>query len=135
MLHAKNVKIVLLCPLALVVLGASAQAKAQGQPGQPQQDEAQAGAPAGDRYLDDEKLNLSADQKKRINKIRDDAKSQAQAVRDDVSLTPEQKREKMRQIHRDANKQIDGALTPEQRKIWHERKRERHKHRRGRRQS
>ena len=133
MLHPKNAKIALLSLLALLLVGGSAKAKMQGQPDQPQQPEAQAKAPAGDRDLDDEKLNLSADQKKQIQEIRENTKSQLQAVRNDSSLTPEQRHEKMRQIHGDANKQIDSVLTPEQRKIWHERRREHHKGRHGRR--
>jgi hypothetical protein len=115
--------------------GSAAKAIAQDPSSQPQQDEAQANTRPGDRDLDDEKLNLSADQKNQIKQIRAAAKSQAQAVRNDTSLTPEQRREKFRQIHRDANTKIHGVLTPEQRKIWHERKRDRYKHRRGRRQS
>ncbi len=132
MSQLKRASISVMSLLALLLLAGNAQARTQGQPDQPQQDEAQANTPPGNRDLDDEKLNLSAEQKNQIKKIRDDAKSQAQAVRDDTSLTPEQRREKMRQIHRDANKQIGGVLTPEQRKIWHDRGRERRQYHRRR---
>ncbi len=129
MSHPKNAKIALLSLLAVLLVGGKTQAKTQGQSSQPQQEAPQADKPSGDRDLDDN-LSLSADQKKQITEIRDNAKSQVRTVRNNTSLTPEQRREKTRQIHRDANKQIDGVLTPEQRKIWHERRRE---HRRGRR--
>jgi Spy/CpxP family protein refolding chaperone len=102
------------------------------QKSQPQQEEPQANTPQGRRGLDDERLKLSADQKKQIQEIRENAKSQAQSVRNDTSLTPEQKREKIRQIHRDAGRQIDAVLTPEQRKIWHEERPEHRKARRAR---
>ncbi len=133
MSHPKNAKIALMSLLAVLLMGGKAQAKTQGQSSQPQQEAPRADKPSGERDLDDKNLSLSADQKKQIKEIRNDAKAQVQAVRDDTSLTPEQRREKTRQIHRDANKQIDGVLTPEQRKIWHERRREHRKERHRRR--
>ena len=133
----RNFTIALFSLAALLALGggSAAKARAQDPSSQPKQEEPKADRPASspDRDVDDEKLNLSSDQKNQIKQIRDNAKSQAQTVRNDASLTPEQRREKFREIHRDASAKIDGVLTPEQRKIWHERRRERHKHHRGRR--
>ena len=96
--------------------------------GQPQTEPA---AP-GPKDFDDEKLNLSQDQKNQIKQFRENAKSQIEAVRNDSSLTPEQKEEKIRQIRRETHKQVLGVLTPEQRKIVKERQRERRAARRAR---
>jgi Spy/CpxP family protein refolding chaperone len=89
-------------------------------------------AAPGPKDLDDEKLNLSQDQKNQIKQFRKDEKSQIDAVRNDSSLTPEQKEKKIRQIRRDTHKQVLGVLTPEQRKIVKERQRETRAARRGR---
>lgn len=98
--------------------------------GQPQTEPA---AP-GPKDFDDEKLNLSQDQKNQIKQFRENGKSQIEAVRNDSSLTPEQKEKKIRQIRRATHKQVLGVLTPEQRKIVKERQRERRAARRARHQ-
>lgn len=62
-----------------------------------------------------ESLNLTDDQQAQINKIREDAKAKAQAVKTDSSLSDADKRAKIRTIHRDSMKQMRAVLTPEQR--------------------
>jgi Spy/CpxP family protein refolding chaperone len=70
-------------------------------------------------------LNLTDDQKTQIKQIREGARSQADAVKNDSSLSAEQKEAKIHSIHRDAHMQMKKVLTPEQRKQMHENMRER----------
>lgn len=76
-------------------------------------------------------LDLSDNQKKQIQAIHQNEKQQLEAAKNDPSLTPEQKRQKAKQIRKASNKQISGLLSPEQRKKWHQIRR-RHHHRRHR---
>jgi Spy/CpxP family protein refolding chaperone len=61
-------------------------------------------------------LNLSDDQKAQVQKIRDDAKSQNAAVKNDSTLSADQQQAKMQEIRMSTHKQIRAVLTPEQRK-------------------
>jgi Spy/CpxP family protein refolding chaperone len=74
------------------------------------------------------KLNLTEEQKAQAKKIHEDARSQMAAVKNDGSLSADQKQAKMREIRHDAHKQFTAMLTPEQKKTmkeWrHERKAE-----------
>lgn len=68
-------------------------------------------------------LNLTDDQKAQIKQIRKDTKEKVQAVVNDTTLSPDQKQDKIKQLHREAHKQQEALLTPEQRKIdreWHQ---------------
>ncbi len=47
--------------------------------------------------------------------LEENARSQLQSVCNDSSLTPQQKREKIRQIHQQTEQQVEGAITPQQR--------------------
>ena len=71
-------------------------------------------------------LNLTDDQKAQIKQIREGARSQADAVKNDSSLSAEQKEAKLKSIHRDTHMQMKKVLTPEQMKQMHENMRERH---------
>ncbi len=70
-------------------------------------------------------LNLSDDQKAQIKQIREGARSQVDAVKNDSSLSAEQKEVKIHSIHRDSHMQMKKVLTPEQLKQMHENMRER----------
>jgi periplasmic protein CpxP/Spy len=70
-------------------------------------------------------LNLSDDQKVQIKKIHEDAKSKADAVLADTSLSDADKQAKVKGIHRAAMMQARGVLTPEQRQELKAKKRER----------
>lgn len=59
-------------------------------------------------------LNLSEDQKSQIEPILQDEVQQAQAIRQDASLTPEQKRGKMLQLRDSSRARVEAVLTPEQ---------------------
>ncbi|GEM_PF-1430025 len=75
---------------------------------------------------DDEKaLGLTEDQKTQLKDIRKNTREQVQAVRQDESLTPEQKRAKIREIERAQNERIRGVLTPEQQRHWARRRHDR----------
>lgn len=70
-------------------------------------------------------LNLTDDQKAQIKQIREGARSQADAVKNDTSLSADQKEAKLHSIHRDTHEQVSKVLTPEQRKMMREKMHER----------
>ena len=70
-------------------------------------------------------LNLTDNQKAQIQQIREGARSQAEAVKNDSSLSAEQKETKIHEIRRDSHEQVKKVLTPEQSKQMHEKMRER----------
>jgi Spy/CpxP family protein refolding chaperone len=85
----------------------------------PQADPGQqaAGPQHGPRHQDElANLNLTDDQKTQVQKIRQDTKSQSEAVKGDTTLTPDQQHAKMQEIHKASHEQILALLTPEQRK-------------------
>jgi protein CpxP len=59
-------------------------------------------------------LNLTEDQKKQLRPILAGEFKQMRAVGEDASLTQDQKRERMKQIHEASRPQVQGILTPEQ---------------------
>ena len=61
-----------------------------------------------------EKLNLTDDQKAKVKPILQDHLQQMKAVRQDSSLSQEQKRDKIKSIHESLHEQISAVLTPEQ---------------------
>ena len=61
-----------------------------------------------------EKLNLTDDQKAKLKPILQDQMQQMKAVREDSSLSEDQKRAKMKSIHESLHDQINAVLTPEQ---------------------
>jgi Spy/CpxP family protein refolding chaperone len=60
-------------------------------------------------------LNLSDDQKSKIKDIFTDAKSKREAIMTDTSLTDDQKRTKMKELHAGIMSKVNEVLTPEQR--------------------
>ena len=63
-------------------------------------------------------LNLTDDQRAKIQPILQSSRQQAQAVRNDTTLTPEQKQAKIRDIHQGTMTQMNSLLTPEQQQQW-----------------
>jgi Spy/CpxP family protein refolding chaperone len=61
-----------------------------------------------------EKLNLTDDQKAKLKPILQDQMQQMKTVREDGSLSEEQKRARMKPIHESLHDQINAVLTPEQ---------------------
>ena len=60
------------------------------------------------------KLNLTDDQKAKLQPILQDEFQQMKTVRDDASLNREQKRDKMMQIRQTFHPQVTAVLTPDQ---------------------
>ncbi len=60
-------------------------------------------------------LNLSDDQKTKLGPVFDDAKTKTDAVRSDSTLTPEEKKAKMKEIAADLHSKVHAVLTPDQR--------------------
>jgi Spy/CpxP family protein refolding chaperone len=61
-----------------------------------------------------ESLNLTDDQKAKVKDIFADAKTKRQAVSSDTSLTDDQKKAKMKELHSAAMAKLNEVLTPEQ---------------------
>jgi Spy/CpxP family protein refolding chaperone len=63
-------------------------------------------------------LNLTDDQKTQLKPILQSEYQQLKGVKDDTSLSPEQKQAKTKEIHQTYKSQISNVLTPEQQKKW-----------------
>ena len=61
-----------------------------------------------------EKLNLTDAQKQQFRQINQSTRKQVMALRQDSSLTDEQKKEKMQAVRKQAHQEMFGVLTPEQ---------------------
>ena len=68
--------------------------------------------------LNDPALNLTQDQKDKISRIQEDMHSQAKSVKSDSTLSEEQRKAKMKDIHHASEQQIMQLLTPDQQKTW-----------------
>jgi Spy/CpxP family protein refolding chaperone len=115
-----------LTSLMLMPYGMQAQDKDQGQAGQPQSDSQTDGSQAhGRRAIAQrqrehmamlaEKLNLTDAQKEQFQQIGKDTRKQGMAIRQNTSLSDDQKKEKMQDLRKQSHKQMFGILTPEQR--------------------
>ena len=60
------------------------------------------------------KLNLTPDQVTQVKAINDDSMAQLKAVRSDASLSQDDRRAKMMDIHKASTDKIRGVLTDEQ---------------------
>ncbi|MGQ9488339.1 MAG: Spy/CpxP family protein refolding chaperone [Armatimonadota bacterium] len=63
-------------------------------------------------------LQLTDAQKTKIKGIWENARQQAQKIRDDTSLKPDEKRARLRDLWRNTRQEIGSVLTPEQRAKW-----------------
>jgi Spy/CpxP family protein refolding chaperone len=61
-----------------------------------------------------ESLNLTDDQKAKVKDIFADAKAKHQAVANDTSLTDDQKKAKLKELHESTIAKVNGVLTPDQ---------------------
>jgi Spy/CpxP family protein refolding chaperone len=61
-----------------------------------------------------EALNLTTDQRSQLKAIHQSTRDQVNAIRNDSTLTQEQKAEKVRSLHQSTRQQASGILTPEQ---------------------
>jgi periplasmic protein CpxP/Spy len=65
-----------------------------------------------------QQLNLSEQQQTQMQGIMQTQRQQAQAIRQDTSLTPEQRRQKMQELRQSTHQQMMGMLTPDQQQKW-----------------
>ena len=80
-------------------------------------------------------LNLTDEQKEKVKPILDEQTKQMHAAQEDTSLTQEQKRDKMKQIHQTTHSQINEILAPEQQKKFAALKEQQKEHREGSKES
>lgn len=80
-----------------------------------------------------DQLNLTTDQKSQLKSLHESNKQQRDAIRNDASLSPEQKKAKMKELQKSESDKFNSILTPDQqakRKAYMEkRKSERKMHR------
>ena len=74
------------------------------------------------------RLGLSADQTAKIEPILAQRRDQAMALRQDTSLTPEQRKAKMHELNRNTHQQLAAVLTPEQMQQWQSMRKQHHMH-------
>ena len=72
------------------------------------------------------RLNLTPEQKTKLQPIFQSSFQQVQAVRNDSSLTAEQKQAKISEIRQNTKSQVTGILTPEQQQQWQQMRQKRH---------
>jgi protein CpxP len=65
-----------------------------------------------------EALNLTDEQKEKMKAIREEARPKLEALRQDTTLTPEDRRAKVREIRESIDAQIKALLTTEQIEKW-----------------
>lgn len=88
-------------------------------------------AQGADNHLNwlSQQLSLTDTQKAQLQPILQSQQQQMMQVRDDTSLSQEQKRDRMKQIHQSSQSQINGILTPDQQqKFTQLQEQERQKH-------
>ena len=111
--------------LAVIAAVAFAVAVAFGQDSSPM---GQGPGPRGGRGMDpdvqldhlSQQLKLTGDQKKQIKPILQDQAKKLHALHEDASLSPEERWDKVRQIHEDTIKHIRPLLTADQQKQYDE---------------
>lgn len=81
-----------------------------------------------------EQLNLTEAQKNQIKPIFEESHTQSKAIRQNAQLTPEQKREQMKQIRKSTMEKVHAILTVEQREKMKEMRKQGRGDRAGKRQ-
>ena len=71
-------------------------------------------------------INLTADQKAQLKSIHQSTREQLLALRNDQTLSPEQRQAKARSIKEGVHQQMRGILTPQQQEFVKNNRRERH---------
>ena len=77
-----------------------------------------------------QKLNLTPDQQAEIKSIRENMKQQAQAIKNDSSLTADQKKAKFKELRQSTHEQMMAKLNPDQQAKFKEMQKERRGHHR-----
>jgi Spy/CpxP family protein refolding chaperone len=76
------------------------------------------GKMSADTPEDDPALNLTDDQKSKIDAIRADTKDQMKAINKDTTLSDTDKEAKVKTLRKTSRAQVWAILTPDQQKIW-----------------
>lgn len=63
-------------------------------------------------------LNLTQDQKTQMKALHESNKQQRDAIKNDASLTPDQKKAKMEDLHKVQSDKMNSILTPAQQATW-----------------
>jgi periplasmic protein CpxP/Spy len=79
-----------------------------------------------------EKLNRTPEQKADLKSIRENEKQQAQAIKNDSSLTSDQKKAKFKELRKSSHEQMMAKLTTDQQAKFKEMRKEHRGHRHGR---
>ena len=74
-------------------------------------------------------LNLTADQQAELKSIRENMRQQAQAIKNDSSLTADQKKAKFKELRKSTHEQMMAKLTPDQQAKFKEMRKEHRGHR------
>lgn len=113
MIKRRMIVIAIAALMGLTAVGIKAEPP-EGKPGQRGPREGRPGHPG--MFLDrmSEDLNLTEEQKTKIKAIMEQQRPQLEALRDDKTLTPEQRREKHQELREQLRAKIDAVLTPEQ---------------------
>jgi periplasmic protein CpxP/Spy len=77
-------------------------------------------------------LNLTPEQQADMKSIRENMKQQAQAIKNDSSLTADQKKAKFKELRKSTHEQMMAKLTPDQQAKFKEMRKEHRGHRHGR---
>jgi Spy/CpxP family protein refolding chaperone len=72
-----------------------------------------------------DKLNLSADQKSRLDALKATYKQQAADLKSNTQLTDEQRKTRKKELHQNYKSQAEAILTPAQKEQWNQMKAER----------
>lgn len=129
-----NIKFAPLYFAVLLFLGYSIPARAQdtgAQSSAPAQSEMHHGQRGSRLESLSKELNLTDEQKAKVKPILEDEGKQMKAVREDSSLSQEQKHDKAKQIHETTHSQINDLLTPEQQQKFAQLKEQHKEHREG----
>lgn len=78
-------------------------------------------------------LNLTSDQQQQILPILQDRNTQMKTMRDDTSLSPQQRREQGRTLMQDTNQKIEAVLNDTQKQQFEQQNQQRREHMRNRR--
>lgn len=72
-------------------------------------------------------LNLTKEQKVQMKEMRQNVKSQREAIKNDASLSADQKKAKMKEMHENLKNKSNNILTPDQKDKMKQMKKEQHK--------
>ena len=117
---------------AALILGsltaASAMAQALAQDASPAQQHHRHHDPHKQAVHLSKKLGLSADQTAKLEPILSEQRDQVTALRQNSSLTPDQRKAQMHDLKRNTRQQLAAVLTPDQMQQWQTMRKQRHMH-------